>query len=274
MNQENVEFLVDNLARHGFQHPAIEQQLKTKMTLGLPEFEVTGMKFTFGEDVVVYSAKFGKGEPKPDQPRNQEPIYYLNGFKADLTLQNGKNQKVEFTLYKQQGFNANQMHKLAIGRPVYKLPRGEEGRWAKVDFKNTNDDGFAKVRNYYDGTTNFNLEREIDKLQIPWANQQDKANAITDLKNGEIISATFKVDGKRETQHIGVSPQIGGLTIYNDKGEILRHTNTQTMEMMPETGVTKGQNTDKKNLPDQTMQMMDSMNEDKKEGKKQGKKAS
>jgi len=268
MNNDNLEFLVDNLARHGFQHPAIEQQLKTKMTLGVPEFEVPGMKFTFGEDVVIFAAKFGKGEAKGDS----EGIYYLNGFKAEISRQNGQSQKVEYSLYKQQGFNVNQMHKLAISRPVYKIPRGEEGRWAKVDFKNTNDEGYARVRNYYDGTTGFNLERELDKLNIPFASQKDKANAISDLQNGEIISTSFKVDGKRENWNVGVSPQIGGLIVYDANMQIIKQTNTQSMEMLPEAGKAQGQKNDK--LPDQTMQMMDSINEDKKEGKKQGRKAS
>jgi hypothetical protein len=265
MNQENYEFLVDTMARHGFTHPMIEQQLKTKMTLGTPEFEIPGMKFTFDKDVVVYAAKFGKGEQKGDQ----EAIYYLNGFKADITLENGINHKAEFPLYNQRGNNKDQMHNLMLGRPVYKAPRaGEEGRWAKVDFKTTNDDGFARVRNYYDNSTGFNLERELDKLGIPWANQQDKANAITDLRNGELVSASYKVSGKRETQHIGVTPQIGGLVVYNDKMEVVKQTNTQSMEMMPEAGHKQGQSADKKNekLPDQTVQMMESMNDDKKEG--------
>jgi hypothetical protein len=268
MNNDNLEFLVDNLARHGFQHPAIEQQLKTKMTLGVPEFEVPGMKFTFGEDVVIYAAKFKQGEAKGDS----EAIYYLNGFKADITLQNGQNHKAEFSLYKQQGFNVNQMHKLMVGRPVYKIPRGEEGRWAKVDFKNTNDEGFARVRNYYDGTTGFNLERELDKLSIPFANPKDKANVISDLQNGEIINTSFKVDGKRETYNVGVSPQIGGLVVYDANMQIIKQTNTQTMEMIPESGKTQGQKNDK--IPDQTMKMMDTINQEKSEGKKQGRKAS
>lgn len=270
MNQQNFDFLVDAMDRLGFSHPQIEQQLKTKMTLGSPEFEIPGMKFSFDKDVVVFAAKFQKSEAKVDR----EAIYFLNGVKADITLENGKSQKAEFTFFKQNTYNKNQMHKMMLGRPVYKTPRGEEARWAKVDFKNANEEGFSRVRNYLDSTTGFNLERELDKLQIPWANAQDKANALTDLKNGEIISATYKVDGKRETQHIGVSPQIGGLTIYNDKGEVVKNTNTQSMEMMPEAGQSQGQNADKKKLPEQTVQMMENMNDDKNQNKGKTKKAS
>jgi hypothetical protein len=272
MNQENYEFLVSSLERHGLQHEAINSALKTKMKLGKDEFEIGGMKLKFGKDEMIFSAKFGKGK----QDGNGEGFYYLNKFEASIKKEIGETKKAEFPLYKQQGFNVNQMHKLMLGRPIYKVPRGDEGRWTKVDFKNTDDNGLARVRNYYDSTTNFKVERELDKLSIPWANQQDKANAISDLKNGEIISSSFKIEGERQVWNVGVSPQIGGLIVYDANMQVIKYTNTQTLEMVGD-DISQGKDAGKKNekLPNQTVELMNNLDDNKnKEGQGHKKKVS
>ncbi len=271
MNQVNYQFLVETLERHGLSHPAINNALKTKMTLGSEEFDIGGMKLMFGKDEMRFTAKFGKGESRG----NDEGFYYLNKFKATITKENGQTHTAEFALYKQKGFNTNEMFNLMDGRPVYKKPRNEEGRWMKVDFKNVDENGFARMRSYYDSTTNFNLPRELEKLPVVYAKTQDKENTILDLQRGERVSAAMKIDGKRDIVNIGVSPQLGGLTLYDADMKPIKHTNSQSIEMVLEDDLSKNMGKKNDKLPEQTVELMNKINNSKQnEGQGQNKKIS
>lgn len=263
MNQQNYQFLTDTLERHGLGNRDVNIALKTKMELGQDEFDLKGLRLKFGADKMEYTPMFGKGEARD----GGEAFYYLNRIKATLTKENGEEIKSEFSLYKQRGFNTREMFNLLNGRPVYRKPRGEEGRWSKPDFKSTDDDGNVRLRNYYDTTTNFSLTREIGKLPVIWANQQEKEDTLLDLQSGERVTAWIKQDGKREQVVIGVSPQLGGLTIYNSQMEVIKHTNTNAIEMVPDMNVGQdktnnltGDQKQKEQLPDSTKQIMNKIN--------------
>ena len=255
MNQQNYEFLTDTLERHGLGHTVVYQALQTKMKLGQSEFEIPGIKMTFGNDKLICNPKFGQGDAKV----NGEAFYYLNKIKATLVKETGEALTAEFSLYKQRGFNVNEMRNLLDGRPVYRRPKGEDGRWAKVDFAVSDDNGNLRVRNYYDNTTNFSLAKELGKMPIKWANAQEKEDDIRSLQNGERISAVIRQDGKTEQVVIGVSPQLGGLTLYNSKMEVIKHTNSNAIEMDPEMELGSGQKQSGK-LPDTTKQLMEQIN--------------
>lgn len=255
MNQQNYEFLTDTLERHGLGHSVVYQALKTKMELGQDEFDLKGIKLTFGKDAMLFNPKFGKGEPRD----GEEGFYYLNKISATLIKESGETQTAEFGLYKQRGFNINEMHNLLDGRPVYRKPRGEDGRWAKVDFAVADDNGNLRVRNYYDNTTNFSLAKELGKLPIKWASPQEKEDDIRSLQSGERVSAVMRQDGKTEQVIIGVSPQLGGLTLYNAKMEVIKQTKTNAIEMVAEMDPGTGQKQNGK-LPEATKQLMDKIN--------------
>lgn len=275
MNQQNYEFLTDTLERHGMGHPAVYQALKTKMELAEAEFKRTGIKsdfelkgiqLTFGNDKLICKPKFGQGD-------GEEVFYYMNKINATLIKENGETHTAEFGLYKQRGFNVNEMRNLLEGRPVYRRPKGEDGRWAKIDFAVTDDNGNLRVRNYYDNTTNLSLAKELGKLPIKWANPQEKEDDMRSLQNGERISAVVKKDGRAEQVFIGVSPQLGGVTMYNTKMEVIMHTNSNTIEMVPEIDLGAGQK-QSGNLPETTKQLMEKINNpevNQEQGKKQRK---
>lgn len=254
MNIENYQFLVDTLERHGMSHPRINENLKTKMQLNSDEFELKGIVRKFGNDTMQFAPKFVKGDSKFAEPR-----YYLNKIKATLTKENGKSVTSEFSLYKQRGFNTNEMYNLLSGRPVYKVPKNEEGRWTKVDFSSPDENGQVRVRNYYDSTTNFSLTREIGKLPITWASQQEKEETLRDLMAGERVSVTVKQDGRAEKLMIGVAPQIGGLELLDKNLEVVKRTNTYAIEMLDDEHLSKVNKVTK--VPEGTKELVAKLNE-------------
>lgn len=259
MNQQNYQFLCDTLERHGLGHPQVFQALKTKMDLGQEEFEIKGIRASFGKDKMEFSPKFGMGESRGEG----EAFYYLNKVKGTLIKETGEALTAEFSLYKQRGCNTREMFNLMEGRPVYKKPKGEDGRWLKVDFKFTDDNGNLRPRSYYDESTKLNLSRELDKLPIKWANPQEKENTMQDLQNGEKVKSSMKQDGKIMEVYIGVSPQLGGVALYNTQMEIIKQTNTHAIEMVPEIDLdqdTKTTQSNVKNLPETTKELMKNIN--------------
>lgn len=263
MNQKNYQFLTDTLERHGLGGPEVYKALETKMKLGKDEFEIAGLTQKYGNEKMVFAPKFMKGESR----ENQEVFYYLNRIKASFIKESGETLTAEFSLFNQRGFNTREMYNLLQGRPVYRKPRGEDGRWAKLDFNAPDDNGNLRVRNYYDNTTNFSLTREIGKLPIRWANPQEKEDDILALQSGERISATVRQDGRSEQVIIGVSPQLGGLTLYNKEMQVIRHTNSQGVEMMPETDlgqenkISQATGKNQAEVPDSTKELVKKINE-------------
>jgi hypothetical protein len=270
MNIKNYEFLCNTLETHGLGHPAVYDALKTKMELGQEEFELKGLSFKFDNDKIQLAPKFGKGESRGEEGG---PFYYLNKIKATFIKESGETLSAEFSLYKQRGFNVREMHNLMNGRPVYKKPNDDEGRWTKLDFSNTNEDGNIRVRNYRDSVTNFSLAREIGKLPITWARGGDKEDTLQELQRGEKVTVTIRQDGKTEKMTVGVAPQIGGLELINSNMEVVKRTNTYAMEMVADEDLTQGntktQTTDQTQqgkIPETTKQLMDKINDPNKQG--------
>ncbi|MGB8190462.1 MAG: hypothetical protein WCF67_01025 [Chitinophagaceae bacterium] len=270
MNLKNYHYLTESLEKLGFGE-ALNNALKTKMELGFDEIELKA-KTKFAADEMAYSLKFSKGKTDVQGER----FYFLNKIKATLTKQNEQPMEQEFALYKQRGYNAKEMFNLMDKRPVYKIFRREGenvGRWVKLDFSNKDENGNALARPYYDNVTNFNLSREVGKLNLTFVDQKEKEQLLRDLQNGDRVSVTIRQNGMNEKAYLAVAPQIGGLVLYNTEMKEIKRTNTNNIELVPDekepkvnTVIDKGNAAE---LPDATRKLVDKANHpDQKEGPK------
>ncbi|TXJ28989.1 MAG: hypothetical protein E6Q24_04745 [Chitinophagaceae bacterium] len=263
MNQKNYQYLSDSMEKMGFGN-VLNNALKTKLELGFDEFELKA-KTRFGTDVVQYDLKFQKGK----SPDVEEHYLFLNRVKTTLTKQNGKTMTQEFPLFKQNDYTKEQMYNMLENRPIYKIFRkdGEKiGRWVKLDFNNKDENGNASIRPYYDNVTNFSLEREIGKLNLYFANRQEKEDMIRDLQNGELVAVSIRTKGKNEDAYVSVAPQIGGLILFNSEMKEVKRTDCSNVELVPDDSLKissptpKNTETKEQQLPEATKQLMEKAN--------------
>lgn len=269
MNVRNYQYLADTLEKLGFGE-VLNNALQTKMKLGFPEFELKAKTNFEGADM-NYTLQFGQGKSEAEG----EKFYFLNKVQATLTKQNEQPLTQEFSVYKQNGYDTKEMFNLLEKRPVYKMFRKEGeniGRWVKLDFANKDERGNALTKPYYDNVTSFNLAREVGKLNLTFANQQEKEDLFRDLKKGDRVSVTMRQNGRNEKAYIAVAPQIGGLVLYNSEMKEIKRTNTHNIEMVADEKAMKsspamqnGQET----LPEATKQLVEKgANPEVKEGMK------
>lgn len=276
MNVKNYQYLNESLGKLGFGE-VLNGALKTKMELGFEEFELKA-RTKFGEDSMQYTLKFEKGKSETEGER----YFFLNRINATLSKGNELPIDQEFVLFKQKGFDTKEMYNLLDSRPVYKVFRkdGENvGRWIKLDFNIKDEKGNALAKPYYDNVTNFNLIREVGKLNLNFANAQEKDDLIRDLKSGDQVSVTMRQNGRNEKVYIGVAPQMGGLIIYNSEMKEIKRTNTNNIQMVadevdPKLKTTKGEQLAGK-LTDSTKNLMENVNnKDNKQGQQSSRKVS
>jgi len=256
MNLKNYQYLSESIEKLGF-GDKLNDALKTKMALGFSEFEVKA-KAKFGQDEMTYALKFGQGKSEVEG----EKFYFLNSIKVTFAKQNEQSIEQSFQLYKGRGFDTKEMYNLMEKRPVYKMFRkdGENvGRWVKLDFSSKDENNNAAIRSYYDNTTRLDLSREIGKLNLTFANQQEKEMLLADLRRGDQVSVTIRRDGRNEKAFVGVAPQIGGLILFNSEMKEIKRTSSNNIELVSDAISTK--NIQKEKLPETTKQLLENTSE-------------
>src|SRR5215831_10050830 len=109
MIPKNFEFLITNtLPNLGFAE-VLDDALKTKMQLKQDNFNLKTY-IEQGKKRIDYSLSFDK----------TDEMYYLNAIRATLTKENGEKVSNEFRLFKQRGFNEQEMLNMLEGRSVYR----------------------------------------------------------------------------------------------------------------------------------------------------------
>jgi len=227
MVEKNYQFLSETLSQLGF-GDTLNDALKTKMKLGMPEFDLKA-KDTYGKDEIVYALKFGKKE--------DGDFYFLNAYNAKLTKENGETVTQNFPLYKQRGYSAEEAYNLLSGRAVYKTFTKEGtkiGRWSRLDFDSQNEKGNFMIRSYYDNNSNFNLIKELSSLPLITATQEDKEALIKNLQKGNREPVLIKSQNGRERMYIEATPQHQRMTLYNSEMKKLSLSNNRMQVVQDE----------------------------------------
>jgi hypothetical protein len=268
MELRNYQYLTEDvLPQLGFSG-TFDAALKTKMELGMKDFELKA-KSVENETEMSYALTFRKGEGE---------YYFLNQVKATRVDKGMEPVEQTFSLFKQRGYGATEMkNMLREGASVYKTFRKDGqtvGRWTRLDLTKTGENGNHPVKSYYDNTTGFNLVRELSKLPIINASQEEKELLIKSLQSGDRASVSMKQNGQRERMYIEATPYLGRLALYNAKMEKISLTNTnlqvvqdEKMEQAvagPNTKLVAAQATEK--LPETTKQLMQKLDGPAQEG--------
>jgi hypothetical protein len=264
MEQRNFQYLTEEvLPKLGFAG-VLDKELETKMKGGEPEIELRASSKK-ADTEMLYALKLRKGDGD---------FYFLNSVKATRTDKDMKPVEQTFGLFKQTGYTAEEMkNMLREGASVYRTYRREGqtvGRWTRLDLGKTNEEGNHPMRSYYDSNTNFNLARELSKLPVIHASQEEKEILLKALQGGERASVAIRQNGQKERMYIEATPHLGVLTLFNSKMEKITMNNNTMAVVKDEKKETKAT----EQLPDTTRQLMQKIQNTPSEGQQVKKKIS
>lgn len=233
MNLKNYQYLTEGLNSLGFGEK-LNDALKTKMNLNMESFELKAGG-AFGKDQMNYAVTFEKGKARED---GGEQFYFLNRVKANIIKEDGQTQSHEFRLFNQRGFNTKEMYNLLDNRPVYKTFKNRQGEltgsWTKLDFTSVDENGNAMERRYYDNQINFQLAKEVGKLNLVFANREEKEALLKDLQSGEMVEVSIKRNGRMEKAYVGVPLQLGGVRMYDAEMKEIKRTDANNLQLVSE----------------------------------------
>lgn len=137
-------------------------------------------------------------------------------------------------------------YNLICGRAVF---LNDMGKWIQLDFKQSDDAGNFSMR-YDSEDDRFRLEEAISRLPIKeLADAESKARLLESLRNGNLQSVIYKVNGADERKYIEVSPHFRILNIYdaNMRRELLHQDGTAHKDLKE--GVQKNMHPKQPGLP-------------------------
>ncbi|TWI77998.1 hypothetical protein IQ13_4242 [Lacibacter cauensis] len=208
MNQENLQYLSDNLKYMGFGEN-LKAELEKNMQEGKPEFKLEFFN-EIGNKGFEAMLNFRKSD--------STDMYFFNNYQATLHRSNGDTVEQTFYLNKGKGVTAKEAFNLLDGRAVHKELLTKEGQpykaWLQLDFDNKTDKGF-EVKQYHENY-GYDLKVAVGKFAVAELNDPDKEKAlIASLQKGNVQSITIEKDGESHKMFVEANPQFKNVTLYD-----------------------------------------------------------
>jgi hypothetical protein len=230
MNNENLQYLADNIKYMGFgeNHKA---DLEKSMAEGKAEFQL------------VHRAEINK---KPFEATmnfrksDSSDMYFFNNYHASLEKSNGEKAEQTFYLNKGKGVTSKEAYNLLDGRAVQKDLVTKEGQeykaWIQLDFNAKNDKGNFEVKQFHENY-GYDLKAAVGKLAVAELNDPEKEKTLVQsLQKGNVQSVTIEKDGSSHKMFIEANPQYKNVTLYDSNMKMVAK---ESMEQY-KAGVDKG----------------------------------
>jgi hypothetical protein len=209
MNEQNFEYLKDNLKYMGFgekQNEALEQHLKE----GKEAFQLT-VNAEINQKAFEATLSFRKSE--------SSDMYFFNSYQASLEKKNGDKVDQTFYLNRGKGVTAKEAFNLLDGRAVFKELANKEGQtykaWVQLDFNNKDKSNNNEVKQFHENY-GYDLKAEASKFAISELNDADKEKTLMQsLQKGNIQSVTIEKDGSVHKMFIEANPQYKTINLYD-----------------------------------------------------------
>jgi len=222
--EKNFEFLRDQIKHAGFGEN-LEYALRDKMEQNQEKFSINFEK-AYGNDKVDASLNFKKG--------TEGDLYFFNTYDLKLTKDNNSDLSVQQSFFNNNNRNTitlKEAYNLLDGRSVNKdmisQDKQEYNVWIKLDFKNTDDRGNFKFKQFGE-KYGYDLEGALAKHPIKeLQNDQYKGDLIESLKKGNMQSATFIKGDQEVKQYVEANPQYKSINIYDANMQKLESRQSQ-----------------------------------------------
>jgi hypothetical protein len=230
MNNENLQYLSDNLKYMGFgeNHKA---DLEKSMVEGKAEFQL------------VHRAEINK---KPFEATmnfrksDTSDMYFFNNYHASLEKSNSEKMEQTFYLNKGKGVTGKEAFNLLDGRAVHKDLVTKEGQpykaWIQLDPANKDKNNNFEVKQFHENY-GFDLKTAVEKFAIAELKDPEKEKVLMQsLQKGNVQSVTIEKDGSSHKMFIEANPQYKNVTLYDSNMKMVAK---ESMEQY-KAGVEKG----------------------------------
>jgi len=238
MNQQNLDYLKDNLRFMGFADK-LHADLEKNIQQGFPEF-VLKMDSDFNGKKMDSTLYFKRSD--------QTDLYFFNRFDAHLHHPKDpeKDRQQIFYLNKGHGVTLKEAFNLLEGRAVHKQMSNREGEkfqaWIQLDFKQKEENGNYKTKQYHEHY-GYDLASSLKNFPIKeLQNDQQRERLMMSLEKGNVQSVTMTAGGREQLFFIEANPQYKTISVYDAHMKML--SKEQRTEITEKTGMVREQAAD------------------------------
>jgi len=230
MNQENFQYLSDNLKYMGFGEN-LKPELEKNLNEGKGEFQLH-YKAEINKKPLEVTMNFRKSD--------SSDMYFFNNYHASLEKGNGQKEEQTFYLNKGKGVTGKEAFNLLDGRSVHKDLVTKEGQpykaWIQLDFENKDKNNNSEVKQFHENY-GFDLKAAVEKFAIAELKEPDKEKALMQsLQKGNVQSVTIENDGSSHKMFIEADPQFKKVNLYDSNMKLVTKESLDQYK----TGIDKG----------------------------------
>lgn len=227
MNQDNLQYLSDNLKYMGFGE-TLKAELEKNLQEGKPEFKLEFFN-EIGNKGFEVSLNFRKSD--------STDMYFFNNYQATLHRSNGDQVDQTFYLNKGKGVTAKEAFNLLDGRAVHKELSNKEGQpykaWLQLDFENKDKHNNFEVKQYHENY-GYDLKSAVEKYAVAELNDPDKTKALLQsLEKGNVQAITIENDGNSKRMFMEADPQFKKVTLYDGNMKMVARESLDQYKTLP-----------------------------------------
>ncbi len=215
MNNENFQYLTDNLKYMGFGEN-LKTELEKNLNEGKPEFQLQ-YQAEINKKPFTATLNFRKSD--------SSDMYFFNNYHASLKKNNGEKAEQTFYLNKGKGVTGKEAFNLLDGRAVQKDLVTKEGQpykaWIQLDFENKDAKNNFEVKQYHENY-GYDLKAAVEKFAVAEMKDPDKEKALMQsLQKGNVQSVTIEVNGESHKMFIEANPQFKKVDLYDNNMKLV-----------------------------------------------------
>ena len=209
MNEENFEYLKDNIKYMGFGEKLVDQ-LEANLKAAKDDFKLD-FKAVINNKPFDATLHFGKSEATD--------MYFFNSFNASLQRSNGEKVDQTFYLNKGKGVTAKEAYNLLDGRAVHKELTNKENvpykAWVQLDFQNRDKHNNHEVKQFHENY-GYDLKAAVGKYAVTELSDGEKEKTLLQsLQKGNVQSVTIEKNGEAQKMFMEANPQFKSVTLYD-----------------------------------------------------------
>jgi len=228
MNQENLNYLKDNIKYLGF-GDKLFAELESNLKKGKDEFSLS-ISTMFQKDTISAVLHFKKSD--------STDMYFFN--KYDAKLEKPGKEAVEQTIYldKGKGITMKEAYNLLDGRAVYKELTNKEDQkyhtWLQLDFNAKDKNNNFEMSRYHENY-GYDLKEVLSYYPVKeMANEEDKEKLIRSLEKGNRQSVTLETEGGEIKVFMEADPKYKTLNLTGTNGMDLSKEQKEELMIKPE----------------------------------------
>ena len=219
MNNENFQYLIDNLKYMGFGEN-LKTDLERNLKEGKPDFQLNYATL-FNKKSFEAALNFRKSD--------SSDMYFFNNYHASLEKNNGGKEEQTFYLNKGKGVTTKEAYNLLQGRSVHKDLVTKEGEpykaWLQLDLEKNDGRKNHEIKQFHENY-GFDLKEELKKFPIVELRDPEKEKALMQsLQKGNLQSVELEKEGKNHSMFIEANPQFKNINLYDSNIKLVPREN-------------------------------------------------